>query len=209
MTDPDKVRWHELWRAAGARKEASSSYDQLRRLYAEPHRHYHSFQHIVECLSEFDFARHFAQQPLAVELAIWFHDAIYDPHAGDNEERSADLAKRCLADNGIEKSWCESVFQLVLATKQHDGSLHPDAPLMVDIDLSIFGQSAKRFWEYESQIRKEYEWVPEKVFAEKRAEILKRFLWRRTIYNTEFFFKKYEEHARMNLQASVQKLLRV
>ncbi len=207
MSEPDKVRWNELWQAAGGQTEASSHYDQLMALYAEPNRHYHNFQHICECLREFDLAQDLPRQPFAVELAIWFHDAIYDPRAGDNEERSADLANRWLTDNGFEKTLCKSVVQLVLATKQHDGSLDPDAPLLVDIDLSILGQPGERFWEYESQIRKEYGWVPENVFAQKRAEILKRFLSRRTIYNTEIFFAKYEEQARKNLGASMKRLL--
>jgi predicted metal-dependent HD superfamily phosphohydrolase len=76
----------------------------------------------------------------------------------------------------------------------------------VDIDLSILGQPPERFWEYESQIRREYEWVPENVFTEKRAEILQQFLSRKTIYGTSYFFEKYERQARINLAASIQKL---
>ncbi|HHY86145.1 MAG TPA: hypothetical protein GYA07_11530 [Verrucomicrobia bacterium] len=92
-------------------------------------------------------------------MAIWFHDAIYDPRAADNEERSAELARLYLAEARVSVAFQDSVARLVLATKQHDGSLDPDAPLMVDIDLSIFGQPAERFWQYEEQIRGEYEWV--------------------------------------------------
>jgi len=112
-----------------------------------------------ECLREFDAARALAYQPAAVEMAIWFHDAIYDPRAADNEERSAELARLYLAEARVSVAFQDSVARLVLATKQHDGSLDPDAPLMVDIDLSIFGQPAERFWQYEEQIRGEYEWV--------------------------------------------------
>jgi predicted metal-dependent HD superfamily phosphohydrolase len=79
-------------------------------------------------------------------------------------------------------------------------------PLTVDIDLSILGQPPERFWEYESQIRREYEWVPENVFTEKGAEILQRFLSRKSIYGTAFFFDKYKRQARINLEASIQKL---
>ena len=93
----------------------------------------------------------------------------------------------------------------MLATKQHDNSLHPDAPLLVDIDLSILGQPAKRFWEYEDQIRKEYAWVPEEIFRTKRAEILERFLARKQIYNTSYYFSKLEAQARTNLNQSIKK----
>jgi len=84
--------------------------------------------------------------------------------------------------------------------------VHPDAPLLVDIDLSILGQAEARFQEYEAQIRREYEWVPEPAFALKRAEILERFLARERIYSTEPFFSKYEKQARANLLGSIRKL---
>jgi predicted metal-dependent HD superfamily phosphohydrolase len=176
------------------------------RLYAEQHRHYHNARHIGECLKEFDSVRELAGQPLAVELAIWFHDAIYDPHASDNEERSAGLAGQFLSSAGLGRQFQEPVARLVLATKQHDGSLHPDAPLLVDVDLSILGQPPERFWQYENQIRAEYEWVPNEVFATRRAEILEQFLARKRIYSTDNFFRKYEAQARMNLRASVENL---
>ncbi len=150
-----------------------------------------------------------ARQPLVVELAIWFHDAVYDPHASDNEERSADLARQCLAEAGQGELFQELVAQLVLATKHHDRSSHPDAPLLVDVDLSIFGQPPERFWLYESQIRMEYEWVPNLLYRFRRAKILARFLARKRIYSLEHFFRKYEEQARANLAASVKTLRRI
>jgi len=200
------ARWNELWRAAGARIEPQLWFDELLGLYSEPHRHYHNAQHIADCLDEFDSVKSLAKEPLAVEMGIWFHDAIYDPRAADNEERSAELAQKRVLEAGLEQDLAKSVTALVMATKQHDGSLHPDAPLLVDIDLSILGQDAKRFWEYEEQIRKEYEWVPEDVFVTKRAEILERFLARKRIYNTARYFQNCEARARSNLAASIQKL---
>jgi predicted metal-dependent HD superfamily phosphohydrolase/GNAT superfamily N-acetyltransferase len=181
-------------------------YQELVSRYSEPQRHYHNLHHIAQCLNEFDSARHFANEPVAVELAIWFHDAIYDTHAADNEVRSADVAKQRIDEAGGNAELSKSVAALVLATKAHDPSLHPDAPLLVDVDLSILGQAKERFEEYETQIRNEYEWVPQATFAEKRAEILERFLARRRIYSTEPFFSKYESQARTNLMDSVRKL---
>jgi predicted metal-dependent HD superfamily phosphohydrolase len=77
---------------------------------------------------------------------------------------------------------------------------------MVDVDLSILGQDPGRFWKYEDQIRKKYEWAPENVFAAKRGEILKRFLTREKIFRTDFFFAKYEALARENLRESIRRL---
>jgi predicted metal-dependent HD superfamily phosphohydrolase len=190
----------------GVNREISGWYEQLQRFYSEPHRRYHNAQHIVECLTEFDSARHLARDPVAVELAIWFHDAIYDPRSADNEEQSAELAKQFITQTRNEKTLPDSIVRLVLATKQHDSSLDQDAPLMVDIDLSIFGQSPERFSKYETDIRAEYAWVAEDIFRTKRAEILERFLGREQIYNTEHFFGKYEEQSRTNLAVSVEKL---
>lgn len=177
-------------------------------MYAEPHRHYHNQQHIVDCLSEFDQVRQLAVEPEAVEFAIWFHDAIYDSRAGDNEERSAELAQAWLKQAGAAETLTNSVRQLVLATKAHDKTLHADAPLLVDVDLSILGQSPQRFWEYEKGIHAEYDWVDQKTFATKRAEILHRFLARPGLYHTEFFFARLEIQARSNLRASIEQLQR-
>jgi len=201
-------RWNQLLRAAGAREDGSSCYDRLTSLYREPHRHYHNLQHIAECLQEFDSARNLAREPVAVELAIWFHDAIYDPRASDNEERSADLARQCLAGLGLNDPLQDSVARLILATKHHDNALHADTPLLVDVDLAILGQPGERFWQYEAAIRQEYDWVDKNIFAMKRAEILERFLARGQIYNTGYFFSKYEQQARANLIASIEKLRR-
>ncbi len=198
-----KERWSKLCR--GAENKAASWYERLVTLHSEPHRHYHNCRHIADCLSEFDAAREVAYEPQVLEIAIWFHDAIYNPRAADNEEQSAELARQFVSETGVGKTIQAAIAQLVLATKHHDGSLHRDAALMVDIDLSIFGQAPERFWKYEEQIRREYEWVPENVFAMKRAEILEKFLSRPRIFATGFF-SKYEATARANLAESVRRL---
>jgi predicted metal-dependent HD superfamily phosphohydrolase len=206
VTTASPERWAKLWREIGAKDDGLTVYQELVLLYSEPHRHYHNLEHIADCLNEFDSARHLAGQPLAVELAIWYHDAIYNTRAPDNEEKSAEMAKSRISEAGGRDDLSDAVAALVMATKSHDPSLHPDAPLMVDIDLSILGKPEQRFWEYESQVRREYDWVPEGIFCTKRTEILERFLARERIYSTKHFFDRYEQQARANLQASVQKL---
>jgi predicted metal-dependent HD superfamily phosphohydrolase/predicted acetyltransferase len=198
--------WIQLWRRVAPNGDLLPAYQELVSLYSQPHRHYHNLSHIAECLAEFDSVKSLAHQPDAVELALWFHDAVYETRSQENEEKSAELARRRIADAGGTADLCNSVATLILSTKAHDSSLHPDAPLLVDVDLSILGQAADRFWTYEAQIRREYEWVPETIFCEKRAEILDRFLARPRIYSTEPLFAKYEQQARRNLQESIRKL---
>jgi predicted metal-dependent HD superfamily phosphohydrolase len=207
MNWPGQDRWLRLWHSARCSGNGAVWYEKLKQAYAEPQRHYHNQQHISECLAEFDGAKHLSQQPAAVELALWFHDAVYDPKAADNEERSAALAGNCLEIGGLPKL-AESVRELIMATKFHNAAVGSDSSLMVDVDLTILGQGAERFTEYEAQIREEYRWVPDPVFKPKRAEILQRFLERTRIYTTDFLATKYEQQARRNLANSIGLLLR-
>jgi predicted metal-dependent HD superfamily phosphohydrolase len=147
-----------------------------------------------------------AQNPIAVELAIWFHDAVYDSRASDNEEHSAEVARTQIEQRTGKPALANSVANLVMATKNHDPSLHPDAPLLVDVDLSILGKPADRFQEYERDIRKEYAWVDPAIFSARRAEILEQFLARPRIFSTKPFSGKYENAARENLQNSIRAL---
>jgi len=142
-----------------------------------------------------------------VELALWFHDAVYDPKASDNEEQSAVLARQCL-QAASRSDIAQAVDDLVMVTKFHDTEAGTDSAVMVDVDLSILGQSEPRFAEYEWGIRAEYEWVPQEVFNAKRAEILEKFLNRARIYSTPHFFDKYERQARRNLEQSIWQMRR-
>lgn len=199
-------RWSQLWRAVAKDAAPVELYHHLLLLYSEPHRCYHNLHHISDCLAEFDIVRDQASEPVAVELAIWFHDAVYDTRATDNEERSVQLAQTSLGEILAESALLDAVSNLILATKKHDASLHVDAALLTDVDLSILGQSQARFWEYEAQIQKEYSWVPIEIFSVKRAEILEGFLTRGRIYHTDGFFTRLEAQARSNLQASIRRL---
>lgn len=202
MNASHRERWIRLWESTGLSGDPSFRYDQLVALYSGPNRFYHNLQHLTECLQEFDEARFLARRPITVELAIWFHDAIYDSHADDNEERSAQLAREWLSEAGGSPKLIESVTELILATQHNAVPEDPDTQLIVDVDLSILGRTPARFHEYELQIRQEYSWVPEEIFATRRAAILRAFLARERIFATDWFRAKYEKQARRNLHAS-------
>lgn len=192
--------WDALWRRAGARLDDDVWYGKLVKAYGDPNRSYHTIQHLEECLAGLDEAMAVANVPNAeaIEMALWFHDAIYDPKASDNEERSAALAREAMEGASISPDFIADVVRLILSTKTHTTGAHDDARWMIDIDLSILGRDQKRFEEYEAQIRAEYAWVPADVYAEKRAEILEGFLARERLFSTEYFHQRYEPQARAN-----------
>lgn len=201
-------RWFNTWRALGIPPSS-----QLRELfaeiiahYSEPHRHYHTVQHLAECFEQWSSLRSHAPHPGEVEVALWFHDAIYDTHRSDNEAESAQLAEKAALGLGIATDAAKRIHGLVLATRHAAEPVGPDAEGLVDTDLSILGAEPARFDRYEQQIRQEYAWVPETTFRERRTTVLKEFLARSHIYCTSLFRTRYEEQARANLKRSLAAL---
>jgi predicted metal-dependent HD superfamily phosphohydrolase len=195
----------ETWRLAWADLELQAPaglYEALVAAYEEPQRHYHSLQHLAECLVHFDQARHLVHRPGEVALALWFHDAVYDVQGKSNEQQSADWAVRVLTAAGAGEASQARVSQLIMATR-HQAEVHePDQQLLVDIDLSILGATPERFAEYDRQVRAEYSWVPGLIYRVKRKAVLKSFLDREHIYNTLYFRERFEARARSNLAAA-------
>ncbi|QQG44968.1 MAG: N-methyl-D-aspartate receptor NMDAR2C subunit [Candidatus Sungiibacteriota bacterium] len=199
MSDPNRKEWRALWWRIKAQGDPEPPYEQLVGLYSQPHRCYHTLAHIEHCLKEFDAVWHFARSPNAVEMALWYHDAIYVAKAKDNEEKSAELAARVLRSALVPDTFVQEVVRLILKTKHDAPPADFDAQLVVDIDLSSLGLPEDVFEKHGEEIRREYWWVPDALFAEVRSQIFKSFFSRPTIYLTNFFQEKYEKQARRNL----------
>ena len=170
--------------------------------YAEPHRAYHTLQHLEECFALFDETS--AAHAGEVLLALWFHDAIYDPKADDNEAASARWGAEVLAAAGAEPEVVERFRGLVLTTRHDAQPSSTDAALLADIDLAILGAAPARFAEYEEQVRREYAHVPGFLFRRERARILQRFLARPAIYSTPYFRQRFETQARANIERTLR-----
>src|SRR5688572_5611734 len=110
-----ETRWRETWRLVDS-VEPVGVLDQLAIRYTEPHRAYHDLSHILDCLGHAARVRAQLNHPHCVELALWFHDAIYEPRAGDNEERSAQLAIAAL-QGAATAEVLRRVEELILATR--------------------------------------------------------------------------------------------
>ena len=178
---------------------------ELKRHYSAAGRFYHTSQHIEGCLQLLDRFKHLAQLPEEIELAIWFHDAIYEPRRNDNEQRSAELFLRLFQDLPLEKTAKHRIEGMILATKTHQ-CVDDDCALMLDIDLAILGQSPDRFAEYDLAIRREYAHIPDEQYRQGRRKVLQSFLARSQIYSTDELYQEFEQPARRNLQRCLAQL---
>lgn len=154
------------------------TYNALLEAYGQPQRHYHSARHIGPCLTELDLARDQAAEPAEIEMALGFHDAVYDTHSSSNETLSARWAHRFLEAQGLLLARIERIVAHLLATCHSGTPADPDSPLTGNAGLAILGATPENYRPFESQIGQEYGWVPEEVFRAKRAEILESFLKR-------------------------------
>lgn len=178
-------------------------FEDLKARYSEPHRKYHTTRHLEECFQKLPEVRALAQRPAEVEVALWYHDAIYDTRSNQNEGRSAELARAKLLSVGGSAESAARISELIMATRHDVAPKENDARVLVDVDLSILGTTPERFEEYEQQVREEYSWVPELLFRKERRRILENFLRRESIFNTRVFLERYEQQARENIQRSI------
>ena len=191
-----------MWAALGAPAD-EALLRELTARYSEPHRKYHTMQHLGECFEKLQELRALAQKPAEIELALWFHDAIYDTKRKDNEEKSAEWAQASVLAAHLPAEVGDRVGKLVMVTRHNALPETVDEQILVDVDLSILGASPERFDEYEKQVRAEYSWVPGPLFRRERRKILEGFLKQRTLFQTREFITAYEPQARRNLQRSL------
>lgn len=197
-------RFEAVLRALGATGPAPELFRALVRAWAEPHRVYHDTRHLVDCLTQLDAAPKNGAADLAlVEAALWFHDAIYDPRADDNEARSAEWARRSLAEAGVPARRAAEVGRLVLLTRHDPPPADPAGILLCDVDLSILGRDADAFDQFERGIRREYSWVPEPRYRAERSRILAALLRRDPLFRTPYFRARFEPAARANLRRAL------
>ena len=205
-------RWRVFWAGSGAVGDARGVFDALDARYREPHRSYHGWSHILACLEELDSVRALCANPVAVELGLWYHDAVYDPRSRDNETRSAALAGEAAIGMGLAEGTVSEAEALILATAHTgraagEGHAAADERIILDIDLAILGSAPRRFAAYERAIRAEYSFLADREYAEGRTAVLQTFLARPRIYLTDAFGNRLELQARENIRASLSRLV--
>jgi predicted metal-dependent HD superfamily phosphohydrolase len=193
------VRWAPLVAAAPFATELLPDLEQR---YGEPHRAYHGVDHIAALAELFEEVRRGPgwHRPVEVALAILYHDAIYVPGRGDNEARSARLAREALREHWLD---IDRVEQLVLATATHcrdvDALRDEDLAMFLDADMSILGAPAAIYDAYVAGVRFEYASVSPELFAAGRRAFLESLLARPTIFHSRFFIARCETQAHANM----------
>jgi predicted metal-dependent HD superfamily phosphohydrolase len=182
--------------------------EDLLRRYAEPHRRYHTSEHLADVLARIDELASGNEDLYLVRLAAWFHDAVYAIPAGQvsNEEASARLAIRTLSRVGLEQEDLTQVARLVRLTETHvPGTRDPEGELLCDADLAILAAEPAAYDRYVAQIREEYAGLPEEEFLAGRLRVLSALADRE-------LFRTGKGHrltaaARVNLEREMQGLI--
>jgi predicted metal-dependent HD superfamily phosphohydrolase len=182
--------------SADARRQAFAD---LVSRYGTPDRHYHTLRHIASVLDALPGDPVTGEHAAALRLAAWFHDAVYDTRADDNEQRSAASAGSVLRALAVPECVVKETGRLILLTKTHRTTAADTAGKhLIDADLAVFGAPVAEYDAYAGAIRREYAWVPEAAYRAGRRRVLERFLGRTRIYLTEGSAGR-EEVARRNL----------
>mgnify|MGYP000162122760 CR=1 FL=1 len=174
-------------------------WESLEMLYTEQGRHYHTLEHIQDCLIKLDEwpTKISAENYQSIELAIWFHDLIYDSQRADNEDASAALFTHFFRGHELQPN----VYALILATRHKVTDGMQAEEIMCDIDLSILGAIIPgKYQQYSDNIRKEYSWVTDEEYCEARIRVLTNFLAKDHLYQTPYAQGRWGKQARINIQ---------
>ncbi|HSG16768.1 MAG TPA: metalloprotease family protein [Anaerolineae bacterium] len=201
-------RWLKLTGSLGIDEEAA------RRVFADmvvryngDGRYYHILTHVGEVLDTAGGMHDLADDYKSVQLAIWFHDVIYDSRAKDNEVRSAEYARAALKKLGMPERTITRVSDMILKTVTHESENEDrDALILLDADLAPLGADKEVFARQSDALRQEFGWIPEDEYKANRVQALGGFLNRERIYQTDRLYQALEAKARSNLNQAIAEL---
>ncbi|MGW0579565.1 HD domain-containing protein [Streptomyces sp. NPDC002920] len=215
MADPDALRTRFTRTLEAARGGPDSAgpdpapyADNLLARWQEPQRRYHTLVHLTAVLDHVDVLEEHADDPAAVRLAAWFHDAVYNPDRSENEERSARLAERALSEAGVPDARTAEVARLVRLTVTHaPADDDRDGQVLCDADLAILAAPPSAYAAYTAAVREEYHFVPNDAFRAGRAAILRQLLDLPRLFRTPYGKEEWEATARYNLRGELALLM--
>ncbi len=210
QSDPglDRDRFCALWKRSATdpqRNNGAVVFDTLFEHYREAHRHYHTPDHIRHCLEQFDLARDEMLDPDAVELALWFHDVIYESPGNENEQRSADWFM-AMAEDDLRADLCARVCEMIMVTVHPSEPAGGDEQMVVDIDLSSFALPWERMKRDSEAVRREMRHLSDREFYAGQIRFLDSLLSREAFFGSKFFNRRSEVAARANVTRYLEEL---
>lgn len=193
-------------------RDAESIYeDVIVYRYSEHWRYYHTMDHIQDLLELCDNHVQLLDDPLAVRLAIFFHDIVYKPSSPDNEEASALLFEETFSPLNVDERLIEKVKLYIHATKNHSTTESnfndSDLGYFLDMDMSILGAPSDRYDSYCQQIRSEYKSFSDQQFYRGRLQFLEKISRNEiSVFSTEVFRNNLESNARSNLRRELTQI---
>ena len=194
--------------------------ESLLQAWEQPHRAYHHSGHLSQMLTDLDrLYTHRTQgsTPLALVLAAWFHDAVYEGAPGEDERRSEQLASASLEPlvtaGLLSGDELQMVSLLVRATATHELPESADLPVgyepediqfFLDADMAILAADSARYRRYLRGVRSEYSHCDDEAFRAGRTTFLRSILGRKRIFLSEQAMQLWEEPARANLRAELR-----
>lgn len=194
--------------SVGSSAESQAAFDEVVGWHRQPHRRYHTVRHVTWVVRHLHELA--ADEPVddldAVVAAAFFHDAVYDPAANDNEEQSAALAGRMLAELGWPAARVDVVTRHVMATERHEPTDDHDTNVLIDADLAVLGTEPAAYQAYLTGVRAEYGHVDDAAWGQGRGAVVRALLARQPLYTTPTGRARWEARARANLTAELAAL---
>jgi len=201
-----KARYFALLGSLGIQGDPTGSFGDIVSRYGETHRRHHDLAHVEDCLATLDAMRHLAEDAAAIELAIWFHDIVYDPLSRTNEQDSATLFLELMPPCGLPDRLCRKVADLIFSTRHVAAPEGIDAALLHDADMAILGSDATLYDAYCHRIREEYGMFPDADYRAGRLQFLARTRAQETIFCTDLGRQRFEARARRNIEREMDML---
>ena len=181
-------------------------WQEIEKNHSDKKRHYHTLEHLKNLLFQLTPIRTKISSWNTILFTLFYHDAIYNSLKNNNEEKSAELAYKRMNQLSVPKEIIDNCYAQILATKSHKNSEDLDTNYFTDADLSILGQDWEVYTQYYKNVRKEYALYPNLVYNSGRKKALQHFLTMENIFKTEYFYQKFEETARKNIQREIELL---
>jgi predicted metal-dependent HD superfamily phosphohydrolase len=183
---------------------ANKLWEEIEKAYAHKNRHYHNLSHLANLLTQLNAVKAEIEDWDTILFTLFYHDMIYKAVSSDNEANSAELAEKRMREINVPLDKIENCKVQILATKGHQVSASADTNYFTDADLSILGADWEVYHQYAKNVRKEYAIYPDLIYNPGRKKVLQHFSEMKRLYKTEYFYNKFEEQARLNLEQELK-----